>query len=262
MRHVLSCLILLLAAGLARAAELPPPARLQARLGPPQAISVVEPHLSVQGREVRVAYLGWPAERLLEHWLGPQWQAPGREVELRALDGFVSRIPVERFAQYRAFIVFARQDGRAFAVDNLAQNEKQVRLAPYYLIWDNIGVPALLAEGGALWPYQVAQIALRPSSRAALLPADLAPGFEAQAALVQKFCLSCHQINGYGGDKMPLNLAARAKLIDAGTWRSWLLMPNALKPGTSMPPLPDNLEQREEVARQLHDYLRALPVSE
>lgn len=265
MRHALPVLLLtgllaMLQQAPARAEPLPPLAQLRASLGAGRAITVVEPHLSTADKPVRATYLGWPAASLLDAQLGPGWQAGEREIEFRALDGFVSRIPVERFAKYRAYLVHARQDGAAFAVDNLAQNEKQVPLGPYYLIWDNIAAPELLAEGGALWPYQVAQIALRPSSRAALLPAGLAPGFEAQAALAQKFCLSCHQINGYGGDKMPLNLAARAKLIDAGTWRTWLLTPQALKPGTTMPPLPDTLEQREQVARQLHDYLRALPV--
>lgn len=263
MRHALIPLLLASALALAPPAgaePLPSMAQLQARLGPPRSFTVVEPHLSTAERPVRVSYRGWPAADLLTAQLGPGWEQGEREIEFRALDGFVSRIPVERFAKYPAYLVFARGDGAAFQVDNLAQHEKAVPLGPYYLIWDNVAAPELLAEGGALWPYQVAQIALRPSSRAALLPAALAPGFEAQAALVQKFCLSCHQINGYGGDKMPLNLAARAKLIDAGTWRTWLLTPQALKPGTSMPPLPDTLEQREQLAQQLHDYLRALPV--
>ncbi|HEX2011379.1 MAG TPA: hypothetical protein VJN44_10610 [Roseateles sp.] len=242
---------------------LPPPAELQQRLAAaPQHITVVEPHLSVGGREQRVSYRGWPAATLLQAWLGPQWQAPDQEIEFRALDGFVSRIPVERFASYRAYLVFARQDGAAFTVDNLAQREKNVALGPYYLVWDNVGAPELLAEGGAQWPYQVAQIALRPSSRAALLPAGLAPGHEAAAALAQKFCLSCHQVNGFGGAKMPINLAQRARQLDEGQWRRWLLEPAALKPGTTMPPLPDTLPmaEREAIATRLHAYLRALPL--
>jgi mono/diheme cytochrome c family protein len=256
-------LILLAATPGLQAQALPSAALLQARLGAaPQPVTVIEPHLSVGGQQVRLSYLGYPAAQVLAAHLGRDWQTPGKEIEFRALDGYVSRIPVERFGQYRAYLVLARQDGSDFVVDNPGQNEKRVALGPYYLVWDNIAAPELLADGGSGWPYQVAQIALRNSSRTALLPAGLAPGFEAPAALAQKFCLSCHQVNGFGGDKMPLNLAVRAKQIDGPTWQRWLLNPSAVKPGTAMPPLPDTLPEREAVARQLHDYLKALPVSE
>ncbi len=255
---------LLAAAPALWAQVLPTPALLQASLGaPPQPVTVIEPHLSVGGKQVRLSYLGYPIAQVLNAHLGPDWQnKPGKEIEFRALDGYVSRIPVERFAKHRAYLVLARQDGSEFVVDNPGQNEKRVPLGPYYLVWDNIASPELLADGGSGWPYQVAQIALRNSSAAALLPARLAPGFEAQAALAQKFCLNCHQVNGFGGDKMPINLAVRAKQIDGPTWQRWLLNPSAVKPGTAMPPLPDTLPEREAAARQLHDYLRALPVSD
>ncbi|QPF71844.1 cytochrome c [Roseateles sp. DAIF2] len=269
LRRVLPLLCGLLLGGpaLAQPANpLPAPAALRERVAAEvRDVTVVEPHLSVGGKEVRLVYRGWPATALLAAWLGPRWNAtPGQEVEVRALDGFVSRIPVERFAKYRAWLVFARQDGSAFKVDNVAQHEKQVELGPYYLVWDNIGAPELLAEGGALWPYQVAQIALKPSSRLALLPAGLPAGHEDAAAQAQKFCLSCHQVNGFGGDKMPLNLALRAKQLDESAWRRWLIEPAAVKPGTAMPPLPDTLApaEREALAIKLYTYLRALPVAQ
>jgi mono/diheme cytochrome c family protein len=105
-------------------------------------------------------------------------------------------------------------------------------------------------------------MALKPGSREALLPAGLGSGFAEHAELAQKYCLSCHQVNGYGGEKMPLNLAVRAKLLDERTWRTWLLSPQTLKPGTAMPPLPDTLPpaEREAIVAKLHSYLRAVPV--
>lgn len=256
-------LLLSLLAPASQALELPEPGALQARLGrSAQAVQVIEPHLSVAGRQVQVRYLGHPAPLVFDRLLDVDWRRPGREIELRALDGFVSRVPVERFAKYQAWLVQARADGAAFVVDNHAQHEKQVPLGPYYLVWDNIAAPELLAEGGAVWPYQVASIALKPGSREALLPAGLGSGFAEHANLVQKYCLSCHQVNGYGGEKMPLNLAVRAKLLDLRSWRSWLLNPQTLKPGTPMPPLPDSLPlaEREAIVAKLHAYLRAVPV--
>lgn len=250
----------------AQALQLPKPADLQAQARlQAKEVTVIEPHLSRPGQEQRRSYRAYPAPALLDELLGPAWRAsPEAEIEFRALDGFVSRIPVARLLQYPAFLAFARTDGQAFQVDNHGQNERQVPLGPYYLIWDNIAVPQLRADGGAQWPYQVAQIHLRPSSQAALLPAGMAPRWSEQARAAQTYCLSCHQINGYGGDKMPLNLALRAREIEAGQWQRWLLNPAAVKPGTTMPPLSPGLPQaqREALAAQLRDYLLALPLIE
>ncbi len=243
--------------------RLPDPA-VAAKAGPAQRqVTVVEPHLSRPGQPpVQVRYRGWPARVFLDRWLGKGWDLPDGELEFRAQDGFVSRVPVERFGRHQAWIVTARADGRPFQVDNHAQGEKQVPLGPYYLIWDNLAEPALQAEGGAVWPYQVITVRRTPSSRAALLPGDMAPRFAATAQALQTHCLSCHQVNGYGGDKMPLNLALRAREIDPARWRLWLLQPAQLKPGTTMPPLSEGLPEaeREALAQQLHDYLKALPV--
>ncbi|MDC8772522.1 c-type cytochrome [Roseateles albus] len=251
----------------ALAEPLPTPAALQELLkAPPQAVKVIEPHLSIQGEpSVQRAYLGYPAAQVLRQLLGVDWnKAPASEIEFRALDGFVARIPAERFAKYHAYLVFGLAEPQApFSVDNKAQGEKDVPLGPYYLVWDNLAAPELLAEGGAQWPYQVAQISLRQASPAVLLPAGMSSEqWGEQAALAQKFCLSCHQINGFGGDKMPLNLAVRAKLLDERTWRVWLLTPLAFKPRTSMPALPDSMApaEREAIAAKLHAYLKALPV--
>ncbi|HLO94762.1 MAG TPA: hypothetical protein VK195_10615 [Burkholderiaceae bacterium] len=247
--------------------RLPDPAEA-VRQGPAQGeVTVMEPHLSRPGQApVLVRYRGWPARVFLDRWLGKGWdrnreQGDG-ELEFRALDGFVSRIPLERFRRHQAWVVTARVDGQPFQVDNHAQGEKQVPLGPYYLIWDNLVEPALQAEGGAVWPYQVASVRRTPSSRAALLPGAMAPRYAAQAQALQTHCLSCHQVNGYGGDKMPINLALRAREIDAARWQQWLLQPARLKPGTTMPPLSEGLPlaEREALAQQLHEYLKALPL--
>lgn len=253
------------AASVAAPLRLPDPA-VAAKAGPAQRqVTVAEPHLSRPGQPpVHVRYSGWPARLFLDRWLGQGWDQGAGDVELefRARDGFVSRVPVERFLRHQAWIVTARADGRPFQVDNHAQGEQQVPLGPYYLIWDNLAEPALQAEGGAVWPYQVVSLRRTPSSRAALLPGDMAPRYAAQAQALQTHCLSCHQVNGYGGDKMSLNLALRAREIDAKRWQQWLLQPAQLKPGTTMPPLSEGLPQseREALAQQLHDYLKALPV--
>ena len=161
-----------------------------------------------------------------------------------------------------AFIVFGRGDGSPFTVDNLAQNETDVPLGPYYLVWDNIGSPALLEEGARNWPYQVAEVNLVTLSDAALLPEGLDARFHEGAVLAKTHCLSCHLVNGYGGQKFEANLAEVAKVYDEAEFISLVLAPLSVLKETTMPPLSDRLaeEERQRIAKALFDYLVALPV--
>ena len=247
----------------AHAADLPPPEALQRQMGtPPQAFAVYEPHLSVGDRHVTIRYVGYPAVDVFERLLGQGWQARGEPVEFRALDGFVSRLPVRRFLKEKAYLVFARQDGAPFTVNNIQQNEKNVPLAPYYLIWDNIANPALIAEGARNWPYQATVINLVTLSDKALLPKGLDPRFRPGAALVKTHCLQCHKVNGFGGEKFEGNLAELAKALERADFLRPLLVPAAEREGATMPALSDRLPEaeRQRIAGAIFDYLKAVPV--
>ena len=255
----------LLAVSPLRAAEMPAVDALQAQMGAPAGtVTVYEPHLSVGDAHTAVDYVGYPAIDVMARLFGADWQSEAETVEFRALDGYVSRLPVERFLSEGAFIVFARGDGSPFTVDNLAQNETDVPLGPYYLVWDNIGNPALLAEGARNWPYQVAEVNLVTLSDAALLPPGLDERFHEGAALAKTHCLSCHLVNGYGGRKFEANLAEVAKVYDEAEFVRLVLEPLSVLEETTMPPLSDRLAEaeRQRIAKSLFDYLQALPVLE
>lgn len=251
-------------ATLSHAATLPAKSDLPGLLGhPPITVEVIEPHLSTRDRLIKVDYVGYLADEVLAVLFGARWKEERGEMEFHALDGYVSRIPVERFKKYRAYLVFERRGQNEFMVDNIAQNEKRVPLGPYYLVWDNIAAPELVADGGSYWPYQVTTVMLSTPATAALLPGELMQSYGDHAALAKKYCLSCHQINGYGGEKMPSNLASSVKSITEDSFRRWVLSPNEVKPGTTMPALPVTMPeaQRQAIARKLYDYLQAVPVT-
>ena len=255
----------LLAASPLRAAEMPPVDTLQAQMGAPAGtVTVYEPHLSVGDEHVAVDYVGYPAVDVMARLFGPDWQGEAETIEFRALDGWVSRLPVERFLTEGAFIVFGRGDGSPFTVDNLAQNEADVPLGPYYLVWDNIGNPALLEEGARNWPYQVAEVNLVTLSDEALLPAGLDARFHEGAALAKTHCLSCHLVNGYGGEKHEGNLAEIAKDYEEAEFVSVVLAPLSVFEETTMPALSERLaeDERQRIAKALFDYLTAIPVLE
>ena len=246
-----------------RAAEMPAVDDLQVRMGGPAAtVTVYEPHLSVGDEHTALDYVGYPAVDVMARLFGPDWQSEAETIEFRALDGYVSRLPVERFLTEDAFIVFMRGDGTPFTVDNLAQNETDVPLGPYYLVWDNIGNPALLEEGARNWPYQVAEVNLVTLSDAALLPPGLDKRFHEGAALAKTHCLSCHLVNGYGGEKFEANLAEVAKVYEETEFIRLVLAPLSVLEETTMPPLSDRLaeDERQRIAKALFDYLKALPV--
>ena len=249
----------------AHAAPLPDKAVLERSLQrAPQRLTVVEPHLSTRDDHVRVQYLGWPAEVVLDQLLGATaWRKPGVDIEFRALDGYVSRIPAERFTQFQAYWVVERVGHPSFTVDNPKQNEKAVSLGPYYLVWDNILAPELVPEGGSFWPYQVAAIGVSETRLQSLLPGQMVERYKAAAADAQKHCLNCHQVNGFGGDKRPTNLAQEVKKLTDAEFLAWVMEPNRVKPGTTMPPLADAMPQtdRAALATRLLDYLRAVPVA-
>ena len=255
--------LLALSISLARAVEIPPVERLQDRMGaPPVILSVHEPHLSVGDLRVAIEYVGYPAVDVMAAVFGEDWHEQARTVELRALDGYVSRIDVARFLNDTAFLAFARADGAPFTIDNLRQNQTDVPLGPWYLVWDNISNPALLAEGASDWPYQVHEVNLVSLSESALLPAGLAPDLHEGAALAKRYCLQCHKVNGFGGEKFPGNLAAIARVHAEPDFVRWVLDPSSARSNTTMPPLSDRLPdaERRRIAKALFDYLAAVPI--
>ncbi len=251
-------LVLLSLAGRAVALQLPSPISLakDASLRS-QTVEVIEPHATTPERPVRIAYVGVPMREALTRWFGESWQRPGTEVVFLAEDGYASAIPAEKLARQPAYLTYARADGAPFELDNWEQRER-VPLAPYYLVWDNLRVPALQHDGSSGWPYQVTHIRLRqPGDDAALrLPhADLETALGLKDTVTN--CLTCHHLRGFGGEKFHEDLSVSlCRWPDAELVR-WMLEPSRFRPGTSMPALnrawPD--EERRLVAHRIARYL-------
>ena len=256
-------MLAVLSTSVALADELPPVERLQESMGtPPSTIEVHEPILSVGERQVMVEYVGYPAADVMAQLFGTVWNSRAETVELRALDGYVSRVDVARFLKETAYLVFARADGAPFMVDQIRQNRTDVPLGPYYLVWDNVSNPALLAEGSVNWPYQVHQVNLVSLSDTALLPDGLAAELHEGAQLARKHCLQCHKVNGDGGEKFLGNLAQIARVHPEPDFVRWVLNPSSVRSNTNMPQLSDRLPdaERRRIAKALFDYLTAVPV--
>lgn len=252
---VLFSLVLCMPAG-ADAVELPQVNELERLMAEaPIEVEVIEPQPATAGGRPHVVYLGYPVEKVLRRVLGAGWKRAAAAIEFRALDGYVSHIPVERFERYPAYLVFAQKDSREFKLDNLVQQEQGVSLAPYYLVWDNIRHPELLKEGDTYWPYQVHEIAMLPGA------GEVAGAVSRDALELEKYCLSCHRVNGRGSDKVPQDLAVQAKALGEARFLAWVLAPASVKPDTRMPALAGGMPEaeRQALAGRLFRYLNALP---
>jgi hypothetical protein len=263
MKLILNIFLLALSVSVFAVAEpLPPPAQLEQLIDTkPTTIKVFEPHLSVDGRKVVVEYVGFPIHIVLSKIFGTGWQASNGNFDFRAMDGYVSSISPQLLEKYKPLLVFCRKDGQAFTVDNPRQHEKNVPLGPYYLVWDNISNEALLKDEAYHWPYQVNEIVANTAFPSALIPNKSGHNHAKQIKLAQKYCLTCHQINGTGGSKFVRDLVTSTKEMQRLQFMQWVTSPEKVKPGTSMPPLNTELPaaERNDIASQLYDYLIAFP---
>jgi mono/diheme cytochrome c family protein len=159
-------------------------------------------------------------------------------------------------------MAFARVDHSPFSIDNLTQNEKNIPLGPYYLVWDNREDPELLSEGARNWPYQVIDVSIFNASEAALRPPGFNPALEVGLSNVKANCLTCHKVNGFGGEKVEGNLALVARRLPAAEFIKWTLEPSAVRPDTTMPALSTNLAEveRRAIAESIYEYLSQVPV--
>ncbi len=246
----------------ALADPLPAPAELTARIGSaPTTVEVYEPHLSTEKAPVKRRYSGYRFDVVANLVFGPMWRDGTQAIEFRALDGYVSRIPVADFDEHKAHLVIGVSDGSAFTVNNLLQNEKNIQLGPYYLIWENIEDAAMFNRGASGWPYQVAEILRVNISDERLRPAGLDPALDPAIDLVRTHCLTCHKLNGIGGDKVQGDLSGLARSLDDAGFRAWVLDPRSVQPTSTMPALSRGLpdDERERIARLLRAYLLAMP---
>lgn len=212
-----------------------------------------------------VEFLTIPLVPLLDSQLGADWQKTDG-VLFTALDGYRSDVSVKKILKYKPHLAFAfAESNKAFIIDNPAQNEKDVDLGPFFLIWDNIKNPELKREGSYGWPYQVASIATiqYASYYSKAFPiknpsADHKKGFE----YFKNYCMTCHSVSGdEGGAKGPV-LYPNPDVVKKGYkhFRKWTQTPSQVLPATTMPALNPELTQKErdEVTSLIYKYLIAL----
>jgi len=223
---------------------------------PASRITVWEPH-----EDKNVTYEGFDIDKLLAAVYGHRWKQID-EILFTCVDGYQPVLPVDRFSKHASYLVYRRLDQEAFKVQNRFQNESDVPLGPFYLVWDNLRSDELRAEGASGWPYQVVGMDL--VTFADRFP-KLSPPENASEQAKKGFiafrenCMACHTINGEGGDKAPeLNYPMNVTEYLSDAWiRKWMMDPRSVRYNATMPafashPKPDLL------ADEVLAYLKAM----
>jgi len=223
-------------------------------------LTVFEAHLKTP-----IEFQTIPLIPILDTQFGVGWRNTDG-ILFTALDGYRSDVAVPKILKYKPHLAFAFADAnKEFKVDNAAQNEKDVELGPFFLIWDNISNPELKREGSYGWPYQVVSItAIQYASyySKAFPIKNPTPDHKKGFNLFKNYCMTCHSVSGdEGGAKGPV-LYPNPDVVKKGYkhFRKWVQTPSQVLPATTMPALNPELTQkeREEATSLIYKYLIAL----
>lgn len=229
--------------------------------GDVQDLRVIELHESKDDQTTEVTYTAIPLQKVLNYVFPKGWDGFDGEIYFHALDGYLSVLESGRAREGYAYMAFKRADGKPFTIDNVNQNEKDVPLAPFYLVWDNLKNPALQTSNAYAWPYQVYQLELVSADRLqALLPDNASPSIEEGFYAFRDNCLSCHNIAGVGGRKFGMDVRQIIKGRSREELYEWIDRPSAINKYTSMPPLAPGItgENRVRVINSILDYLQSI----
>lgn len=221
---------------------------------PDRVLPIFEPHEGVEKK-----YRGLPFRDLLQSVYGDSWKK-AEEMLFTCSDGYQPSVPAGEFAKHTSLLAF-ELPGAPFKVNNKFQNEKQIELGPYYLVWDNVSEPALKGQSASHWPYQVIAVDLIQFKDR--FP-HMAPPDGSSAAAKRGFlafkssCMNCHAVNGEGAPKsVELNYPASVtEYFKEGWLEKWILDPTSVRHNSTMPAL--SVPDAKKVAKEIVAYLKTM----
>jgi mono/diheme cytochrome c family protein len=201
---------------------------------PVTLITVWEPH-----EDKNVTYEGIDVGKLFAAVYGDDWKKTD-EVLFTCVDGYQPVLPMDRFNRHAGLLAYRRLDQDAFNIQNRFQGEKDVPLGPFYLVWDNLQSKELRDQGASAWAYQIVGVDLVAfADRFPRMspPKDASDKAKKGFLAFRENCMSCHTINGEGGNKAPeLNYPMSVTEYLSDAWmRKWLMEPRSIRYNSTMP---------------------------
>lgn len=214
------------------------------------SLEVVEPH-----ENKKVVFKGFYIKDLMNFSFGSEWQKNELALFICA-DGYKDPISVAKILNENPLLAFEKVGDSKFSVQYPVENNRVIALGPFYLVWDNIKNKQLLSEGFYGWPYQV--VAIELTSFAEKFPNMIPKGKFDDHVMngfkgFQSYCMTCHKINGDGGDRGPELTHLQ---INYDQLPSWIDDPLKIKPLTTMPALKNNIKNRKQVITDIVSYIQ------
>ena len=174
------------------------------------------------------------------------------KIIFECIDGYKPEMPLEVFLNAKPYLAFQDVDApKGSKWEKIVKGGNEMNAEPFYLVYPSVSEDKQEYK----WPYNLIKIYLEPlnASTKELFPVDnkkLESGYN----LFQKQCITCHSINGIGGEMGPeLNYPKNVteywketELVD------YIVNPASFRHKVKMPTLGITKQQSQEIV----DYLK------
>jgi cytochrome c2 len=172
-------------------------------------------------------------------------------IVFECIDGYKPEMSLELFLNAKPYLAFKDVDApKGSNWEKIIKNGNEMDADPFYLVYDSVSPK----DTEYKWPYNVVKIHLEPKNRniKALQPKDNQKAMKG-FALFQKQCITCHAINGIGGEMGPeLNYPKNVteywkenELVD------YIVNPASFRHKVKMPTLGITKQQSQEIVEYL-----------
>lgn len=121
------------------------------------------------------------------------------KIVFECMDGYKPEMPLALFLASKPYLAFKDVDAKGTDWEPILKNGNKMDAAPFYLVYTD----ASAEDDHYKWPYNLIKIHLEPidKSKTALYPKD--PSMVVGYTLFQNQCITCHALNGIGGEMGP-----------------------------------------------------------
>ncbi|WP_268846329.1 c-type cytochrome [Flavobacterium aestivum] len=171
------------------------------------------------------------------------------KIVFECIDGYKPEMPLALFLASKPYLAYKDLDTKGTDWEPISKNGNKMDAAPFYLVYTD--APA--DDDHYKWPYNLIKIHLEPidKSKADLYPKEISKvtGYN----LFQNQCITCHAINGIGGEMGPeLNYPKSVteywienELVD------YIVNPASFRNKVKMPTLGITKQQSQEIVEYL-----------
>jgi cytochrome c2 len=175
--------------------------------------------------------------------------AKSTKIVFECIDGYKPEMPLVLFLASKPYLAFKDVDAKGTDWEAITKNGNKMDAAPFYLIYTD----ASATDDHYKWPYNLIKIHLEPidKSKTALYPKDQSK--VAGYTLFQNQCITCHAINGIGGEMGPeLNYPKSVTEYWVETELvNYIVNPASFRTKVKMPTLGITKQQSQEIVGYL-----------